>query len=217
MKYTHEYHWIYVYVPSATRSAFTFSHSTGLDGSLVEDDGSLDYMSGLSNSSSGGLNAHGAPATSVTTPTAASVPATSLVTGGNSGGGAGGGGGSGGTTADYYGYDYDSRTYRLPSTLVGRNYLYPPTSVPLNQVIMDRCSEYNTTLGWTLLELQKGAFPVVSLFVAHFLCFPLVIVTVVLDYSPPSFLLYILFLLHCGYIYDYCIFRYNTNRIFTLG
>ncbi|XP_050716547.1 transcription factor RFX4-like isoform X3 [Eriocheir sinensis] len=108
----------------------------GLDGSLVEDDGSLDYMSGLSNSSSGGLNAQGAPATPNTTSAAASVAATSLVTGGGGGGGGaggGGGGGSGGSTADYYGYDYDSRTYRLPSTLVGRNYLYPPTSVPLNQ------------------------------------------------------------------------------------
>lgn len=112
-------------------------HVAGLDGSLVEDDGSLDYMSGLSNSSSAGLNAQGNSATPVTSLSAASVAATPLVSGGGGGGGAGaggGGGGSGGTTGDYYGYDYDSRTYRLPSTLVGRNYLYPPSSVPLNQV-----------------------------------------------------------------------------------
>ncbi|MPC37855.1 Transcription factor RFX4 [Portunus trituberculatus] len=107
----------------------------GLDGSLVEDDGSLDYMSGLSTSSSGGLNAQGGPATPVTTPHAGSASASSLASSGGAGGGGGGGGGGGsGVASDYYSYDYDSRTYRLPSTLVGRNYFYPPTSVPLNQV-----------------------------------------------------------------------------------
>ncbi|XP_069163239.1 transcription factor RFX4 [Procambarus clarkii] len=87
----------------------------GLDGSLVEEEGSMDYISSLA-SSTGGVPGHGGSSTPVATPGAAV-----------SGGGTGVGG-------DYsYSYDYDARSYRLPSTLVGRNYLYPATSVAINQ------------------------------------------------------------------------------------
>ena len=136
----------------------------------MEDDGSLDYMSGLSTSSSGGLNAQGGPGTPASTPAAVSG-ASSLV---SSGGGGGGGGGSGIATTDYYSYDYDSRTYRLPSTLVGRNYFYPPSSVPLNQVsIMQREGE-NVSVEEnfavkTLLETMEPLGSKVTLCTARYL------------------------------------------------
>lgn len=95
----------------------------------MDEDGSMDYISGLTNSAgSGGVSS---------TPLPTSIPVSSVsVTV------SGGGGGSTGTIAmgggdSYYSYEYDSssRGYRcLPSSIVGRNYLYPPTSVALNQV-----------------------------------------------------------------------------------
>ncbi|XP_064113632.1 transcription factor RFX4-like [Macrobrachium nipponense] len=123
----------------------------GLDGGLVEDDGSMDYISsGVPPSA--GVTGHGetsgpAQTTPVAVTTAAaaagappappSVSATSAPPTGGSGGGAG-------ATAiggDYYSYDYDAaRSYRIPSTLVGRNYLYPPTSIAINQYYQDGTS-----------------------------------------------------------------------------
>ncbi|XP_042881829.1 transcription factor RFX4-like [Penaeus japonicus] len=101
----------------------------GLDGSLVEEDGSMDYItSGVANSVGAGVSVQGGAATPAitsvgVTATASSVSASAGV----------GGGGAPAMSGDYYAYEYDSRSYRIPSGFVGRNYLYPPSSVALNQ------------------------------------------------------------------------------------
>ncbi|XP_071515950.1 transcription factor RFX4-like isoform X2 [Panulirus ornatus] len=89
----------------------------GLEGSLVEEDASMDYISGLAPSTGAALTAH----SGTTTPIAVTAAAAAVSVSTGSGGGGGGGG-------DYYAYEYDARAYRLPSSLVSRNYLYPPTS-----------------------------------------------------------------------------------------
>ncbi|XP_069953089.1 transcription factor RFX4-like [Cherax quadricarinatus] len=85
----------------------------GLESSLVEEDGSMDYITGLATTTTPGVGGGGGGSSTPTAPGAAV--------------GAGMGG-------DYtYTYDYEARSYRLPSTLVARNYLYPPTTVAINQ------------------------------------------------------------------------------------
>ncbi|KAK7066388.1 regulatory factor X, 4 (influences HLA class II expression) [Halocaridina rubra] len=105
----------------------------GLEGGLVEEDGSMDYISS-SVSSSAGVPGHqdaSAPTAASVTVTAAEAPVTPSAPTTGSGGAGTGGIASGG---DYYAsYDYDGRSYRLPSTLVGRNYIYPPSSLSINQ------------------------------------------------------------------------------------
>ncbi|KAG7163304.1 Transcription factor RFX4-like 1 [Homarus americanus] len=99
----------------------------GLEGGLVEDDGSMDYISSLASTGGGGVTGHGGGSStpaSVTTPITVAAAVSAAAASG--GGGVMGGG-------EYYTYEYDTRSYRLPSTLVTRNYLYPPTTVAINQ------------------------------------------------------------------------------------
>ncbi|XP_063600057.1 transcription factor RFX4-like [Penaeus indicus] len=113
----------------------------GLDGSLVDEDGSMDYIaSGVANSVGAGVGVQAGNAT----PAITSVGVTATASSVSASAGVGGGGGGGGApmSGDYYAYEYDSRSYRIPSSFMGRNYLYPPTSAALNQSVLYSANYY---------------------------------------------------------------------------